>query len=540
MTRRRQFIIPGLFIAAGFGVFSTILTSYFLSDDFVQIGKVLNGDFSVVWGRAHGGFFRPLFVLSYIIDAKIWGARPLGFHITNVAVHSLNAFLVFLLSFRLLEYLESSAMARQTVSMIAGALFLLHPSHTEAVSWISGRADLIATFFSLLSLLVFLSHRQTQRSSRLVISLVCFALALLAKESAICVPFLILAIELFARGNKYRWRRSLALSALYVLILLVFIAVRYAFLGSLVGGYGPGQHLNFALPWLRDRLLEALVRSILPALPSQLSPFLFKPLQSRAFILFLLIFGAVTTLIIIFRRRMCEASTRKKQNRFIIALACLFLFSLLPVINLRLTLYQTLGERFLYLPTVFSCLLTAYLCAILVRPFAVWLLILICAVAIYSTTLYRTNRLWKEAALLSQSIKDELANSATRNRLLILNAPDNLKGVPVFHNGLPEALHYFQNQKPVKQVEIIAFQDLQSARDEVQLTWSAGVWRLRLLNKDARFSEVSPAKCWKILSRTTSSLDLRPACSTDADLFVFSNGKMLRVCEPPDNFVAKQ
>ena len=62
MTRRRQLIVLGFFVAAGFAVFSTILTSYFLSDDLVQIGKVLNGDFSVVWGRAHGGFFRPLLI----------------------------------------------------------------------------------------------------------------------------------------------------------------------------------------------------------------------------------------------------------------------------------------------------------------------------------------------------------------------------------------------------------------------------------------------------------------------------------------------
>ena len=529
MIRRRQLIVLGLFVAAGFGLFSTILTSYFLSDDFVQIGKVLNGDFSVVWGRAHGGFFRPLFVLSYIIDTKIWGARPLGFHMTNVAFHSLNAFLVFLLSFRLLEYLESPARARHSISIIAGTLFLLHPSHTEAVSWISGRADLIATFFSLLSLLVFLSYRHTRRSSRLALSLVCFALALLAKESAICVPFLILAIELFATRDKFRWQRSLALSALYLLILLVFIAVRYAFLGSLVGGYGSGQHLNFALPWLRDRLLEASVRSILPGLPDQLAQFLFKPLQSKVFILSSLLCLVTTAIIIIFRRRWLGASERREENRFLFLLVLMFLLALLPVINLRLNLYESAGERFLYLPTVFSCLLISYLAAVLLRRPPLWISILICLMGFYVVSVFRTNQLWREAAVLSHRVVEELPRSLERNRMLILNAPDNLRGVPVFHNGLPEALHYFQNQNRVSQVEILSFQRLESVADEVAVN-QASPTLMELANQKGDFLRVDPVDCLHLVSqsKTTLNLETKP-CWSKTDVFFFSQGRMLRL-----------
>src|SRR6266436_10083750 len=88
----------------------------------------------------------------------------------------------------------------------------------------------------------------------------------------------------------------------------------------------------------------------------------------------------------------------------------------------------------------------------------------------YSVRLYQTNRSWSEAARLSRSTTDELLDSSTRDHLIILNAPDNLRGVPAFHNGLPEALLYFQNRKRFRQVEIIAFQDLQSAVDEVSIT----------------------------------------------------------------------
>jgi protein O-mannosyl-transferase len=533
MRSRRQLIILGLFLLGGFIAYSNILTSYFLSDDFAQIGRVLGGDLSVVWGKAQGGFFRPIFILSYLIDTKIWEARPLGFHLTNVAFHSLNAFLTFKLSLRLVKNLKLNDRTKRAIAIGAGALYLLHPSHTEAVTWISGRADVIATFFCLASLLSYLAYAGSKRAAQLALSLLCFTLALLAKEAAICLPFLVIVIGLFfghARVDGKTQRRFLACLALFVSVLLAFVVVRAVFIGSLVGGYGVSQHLNFSPPWLRDRLLEASVRSVLPALPSQLSQFLFKPLQSRVFILFSLACAGLVVAVIMLRRRWYGPFERREQNRFLIAVGVLFLVSLLPVINLRLTLYQTLGERFLYLPTVFSCLLVAYLAAILFRRPALWLSILICILGFYSVRLYQTNQTWREAAALSRSVRDQLLDTSTRDHLLILNAPDNLRGVPVFHNGLPEALQYFQNPKPIKQVEIVAFEELQSAADEVTLTRHPESLSIQLVNEKDNFARVQPVECLEALAQSKTSLELQAkACAADADLFLFDKGRMIRL-----------
>ena len=532
MKPRRQFIILGLFLLTGFVAFSTILNSYFLSDDFAQIGKVLSGDRSVVWGQTQGGFFRPLFILSYLIDTKIWGARPFGFHLTNVAFHSLNAFLTFILSLRIMADLKLTAGARRMIAIGAGTLFLLHPSHTEAVVWISGRADLLATFFCLAALLFYLAHARSKRILQLAMSLLCFALALLAKESAICLPFLVIVLGLFIgqarKGNNLR--QFVTVISLFFTILLVFVVVRSIFIGSFVGGYGPSQHLNFSPTWLRDRLLEASVRSVLPTLPSQLSRFLFKPLQSPGFILFSLVCAGLVAAAIILRRRWHQPADRREQNRFLVALVALFLFSLLPVINLRLTLYQTLGERFLYLPTVFSCLLIAYLAAILLSNRTLLFSILICGLSFYAASLYRTNRSWSEAAQLSRSITDELLDSATRERLVILNAPDNLRGVPVFHNGLPEALLYFQNRKRITQVEIIGFQDFQSAADEVAVTYGPGSLSIHPLSDRNPFVRLEPSDCFETTLRSKTSLELfAKPCAIDVDRFFFSKGRMTRL-----------
>src|SRR5262252_10887657 len=308
--RRRLFLqicVPALFLLAAILAFAGNLNSYFLSDDFVQIGKVLHGDFSVSWGQSHGGFFRPVFILSYIVDSRIWHQNAFGYHLTNVAIHALNSLFVYHLGVRLLSEVKLSPRSMKAAAVMAAALFLLHPSHTEAVTWISGLADLLATCFCLASMWSYCAYAKSSPASRFALALVFGAAALLAKESAICLPFLVLISGLYLR----RGHRALIEFAAFSLILVAFIAVRALCLGAIVGGYGTGQHLNFAPGWIRDRLLESIVRSTLPALPTAWSYFLFKPLQSVLFFLIALTFLISITAIIVKRRRLYDALQRR-------------------------------------------------------------------------------------------------------------------------------------------------------------------------------------------------------------------------------------
>jgi len=447
--------------------------------------------------------------------------RPFGYHLTNVIVHGLNAFLVFRLAAGLLENIESRK--RRVVSITAGALFLLHPSHSEAVVWISGRADLLATLFVLLSLLTYLVYEERRRGLFLGASLALFAIALLAKESAICAQFLIVLIGLCRRAKLARMVRVFAM---FAAVTILFIVIRARFIGSVIGGYGNAQHLNFAPGWLRDRLLEAVVRSILPPLPSAWLTFLFKPLQSPVFYLLILLIAAATTMAIVMRRRFYQVAERKNQNRFIFMLAALFLMSLLPVLNLRLSLYQTQGERFLYLPTVFVCLLIAYVAALLIRRTTVSLIVMTALLGSYSWSVYRTNLLWREAAKLSATVSYDVADAASRAPLVVLNAPDNLRGVPVFHNGLAEAINWIRPNDSVQPIQIVAFQDLQSATDETLIN-RHDLIAVRAVNPADRFSRVTTKDCLEVIRAAPDAFDLyqRP-CAPTAEIVFFSGGTM--------------
>ena len=527
LRRSTQFYLPGLFVIGALVAFSINLNNYFLSDDFAQIGKVLGGDFSVTWGHEYGGFFRPLFIWSYVIDGRLWGAHPFGYHLTNAVLHGANSFLVFRLGRALFS--DGEAGIGNRLSLAAAVLFLFHPSHTEAVSWISGRADLIATSFVLVSLWSYLAYEKHRRTLLLIVSLLSFWLALLAKESAICLPFIMLVLS-FRNATPGKTRTVLLKSfASFAGVLVAFIALRAYFIGAVVGGYGASQHLNFSPRWIRDRLLEASTRSVLPTLPASWSLFLFKPLQSPLFYLIVLVSLGLITIAIVVRRKWYGPSKRKTQNRLLLTLLVSFLVSLLPVISLRLNLYETLGERFLYLPTVFSVLLLAHLSVIWIRDRRVWLLILICVAGFYSINLYRTTRVWREASQLVFALKNDLAASASNDRVLILNAPDNLRGVPLFHNGLPEALQFFQKEKSIKQVDIVSFQSLHAANDPIELNSAGDQLTLRASEAVDRFDRIKGTDCLDATSVQSNSLRLQwKPCSAPTDVFFFSSGKMNR------------
>ena len=510
-----------LFVFGALIAYSLNLNNYFLSDDFAQIGRVLSGDFSVTWGREYGGFLRPLFIWSYVIDCSVWRAHPFGYHLTNVIVHGANAFLVSLLGRTLFR--ESHIVGRNLLAVAGGALFLLHPSHTEAVSWISGRADLIATFFVLLSLLLYWDYFESRHNLHLILSILSFGLALLAKESAVCLPLLLLVF-----GWKHATQRKhlLKTSAPFWAVLVGFIVLRAYAIGSVVGGYGTSQHLNFSPGWIRDRLLEASIRSVLPALPDHWSTFLFKPLQSALFYMIVILAGGIIIAAITIRRRKYESRQRKEQNQILLILVLTFLVSLLPVISLRLSLYETIGERFLYLPTVFSVLMVAYLSVILIRNRRLWFVVLIAVVCFYAASLYRTTRVWREASQLALGIANDLSAAASTDHLVVLNAPDNLRGVPVFHNGLPEALHYFKKEKPIGQIDLISFQALRSVKDSVEANAGGDVITIYAADSFDRFERIKGTDCLDAASVQSNSLQVRRRCAAPIDVFFFSAGKM--------------
>jgi len=144
-------------------------------------------------------FYRPIQILSYKGDFALWGLNPLGFRLNNIAIHFLTCVLLFLFFKRYFFSFNQS--------WLLTAIYAVHGLHIEAVTYISGRGDALYVFFCLLSCLLFLKAYQSRRLFFVFFS-VLFSLtwifAILSKENAIALPFILAAYVLLFKSSTRR------------------------------------------------------------------------------------------------------------------------------------------------------------------------------------------------------------------------------------------------------------------------------------------------------------------------------------------------
>lgn len=179
--------------------------------------KSLSAYSSAITTMPYDKRYRPLQLLTYNIDYKLWKFNPLGYHLTNVLLHLLNSILVY--------YLLLIIFNNSTFSKIVSILFLVCPIHTSVVSYISGRADLLVSLFMLLSIIFLYKFIKLKFKRYYAISLLCAAFALLSRENALLL-FLFILLLLFILRLKLKYylyaTPFMALSISY-LVLRVFI-----------------------------------------------------------------------------------------------------------------------------------------------------------------------------------------------------------------------------------------------------------------------------------------------------------------------------
>lgn len=311
-----------------------------------NIGAIFQRDFfASSEDQMKYGYFRPLITISYMTDLALWGSRPWGFRVTNIAFHAACTVFVLLIARRL--RLGSPAMP-----WIAGWLFALHPVHVESVSWIAGRTDVLATFFLLLSLWLYLRASEAQRPLGLhLAALAAWAAAALCKETALIFPILIFSLERQLRGAPLTIVARRNLPFLIGVILYVLWRATNTSVGRLPALWmDPALYLGAAFKTLA-RYFGKLIW------PVRLSAYIQNPPPQHIGDPFM--WGGVT--LAAAAAWLCFKVRRTPRYGWLITA---FFLSLLPVMNLvRISAPADMGfpmaERFLYLPSVFFCLAAA-------------------------------------------------------------------------------------------------------------------------------------------------------------------------------------
>ncbi len=161
--------------------------------------------------------YRPLLTLSFMADAAMYDARPLGYHLTNVVLH----ILVVVFFFCVLQALG----IRKTAALTWALVFAVHPAIRQTIAWVPGRNDSLLAIFLLVSFLFFLKFIRSGRWPMLVLTGVFFALGMFTKETAIAFPFICLGYLLIFDREAMR-RRWEALAATGAGIMVVWFFAR--------------------------------------------------------------------------------------------------------------------------------------------------------------------------------------------------------------------------------------------------------------------------------------------------------------------------
>lgn len=314
-------------------------------------------------GSYHTGHYHPLTWLSFAIDHQVWGLDAAGFHITNLLLHVINAMLVLVLGYKLLQRSRPMDETKanidlRTLSLACGTalVFAVHPLRVESVAWVTERRDLLSACFFLLAMLAYwrAASSRTADETRSVlnwkwaaISWLLMGACLLSKAIGVVLPFVFLLLDWYplqrATGDRsrdgVRRRWALLLEKLPFLALAVPFAViavqAQQHAGALHGlsDYPIAQRLTQAATGLHF-YIEKLV------MPIGLSPLYDLSDTSRLRVLIGVVFtGSACVVAIVFRKRYPS-----------IAAAWFgYVLLLIPVLGFAQSGQQAVADRYSYL-----------------------------------------------------------------------------------------------------------------------------------------------------------------------------------------------
>jgi hypothetical protein len=238
-------LLAGLAGVLLFQVFPTF-SSFFMADDFrlLEFARDHESLLKISLSPSPWGF------TTFLPNAFIWilyrmfGMEPKGYYVFNVLLHFCNAMLVYQL-FRQMT-------ARMSIAVGGFAIFLLHFIHFSdwgPVVWTSAFNQLIAAFFYLCSIILFIRYLNFDTKLSYAGALLCFVLALLSKETALSLPLLLLAWCLI--GVLPKLERSWAKVAVFlapffgIWLLYLFYELIFQYSERYVqkGLYGFGPHM---------------------------------------------------------------------------------------------------------------------------------------------------------------------------------------------------------------------------------------------------------------------------------------------------------
>lgn len=290
-------------------------------------------------------YYRPLTLLSFYSDKFLWDFTPSFMHLENMVLHAANAVMTYFIACRVFA---NNTFKSRAMPLICALLFALHPINTESVNWISGRTDLLATFFVLLSCRILIWMVEVQRPFLGLVSAVFFFAGIMSKEVSLfflpagCFLAWRWPFDTNAGNRAVRYKGLIYFTGPFVLSAAVYVMTRFSRFGlsdagvtSVLDGY---RYDTFNTLRVVCKGLGFYVKKLFMPIPLNFA--ITSVSDSYVWIGLLLI--VILLFLISLKSQIADF--------FVISV---FLISPAIIIALTGAAWTPLAERYLYLPAVF-------------------------------------------------------------------------------------------------------------------------------------------------------------------------------------------
>ena len=441
LWRNPRVIIGVVALVISFAGFGWTLDGYFLGDDFGYVGRFFEyplARWPHLWVQSWAGNLwgfelrelRPITALSFMVDSRLWEGNAFGFRATNLLLHAGCAAMVGLLAWR-------AAGRELGCGLGAAILFALHPAHAEAVQWITGRVDVLATAFYLAGFCAFLRYRDTidWRWAAGVGGL--YAAAAFSKEFGLTLPLMLLIADATWLTDRRRWRESRTWLpyAFCVAVVIAYYFCRRAAFGP--GGMGAGwpnlRNSDFYAQLAQRQL--TYVGNLFPGFERWLGEG--GSLLSGHVLRTFLLVGAGGLAVVIFWRWGAVWREREERRAGVFFGLGWYAVATLPLV------VTYISSRHLYLASAGLCVALTLGLRGLLYSRGLFVVATLALAAFYARRLPVTMRPWHDAALVSGKVSRELRRlepEVQPGSALLLDVPEITRGAYVWTWAVPSVL----------------------------------------------------------------------------------------------------
>ncbi|HTK81988.1 MAG TPA: tetratricopeptide repeat protein [Bacteroidota bacterium] len=434
-----------LVVAAAMIAFHAVLDCGFLTYDdigYVTGNSQVRSGISLqtfLWSfkSTEQGNWHPLTWLSHALDCTLFGLNPAYHHATNLALHLISSVLL------LLFFAKATGDIWQS-SFIA-LVFAVHPLHVESVAWIAERKDVLSALFWILGMHTYLRYRVSKERSWYMITLLMFALGLLAKPMLITFPFALMLLDFWPfqsitlEGTTGAVRRGAVSKSFREKIPFFLLTIGSSLITFLVQKAGGSMAEADKLP-LPVRAANAVLASLQyirkTFWPDDLAVFYPHPGNNVSLVYG---FAGAAALVAV---TYAVWKQRAKQPYLIVGWLW-FLGTLVPVIGLVQVGLQSMADRYMYLPIIglavmFAWGLTGLFAKLRLPRFAPHTAFLAISCAMVVTTLGQVNYWKTSASLFEHALAVTQDNHLAHHNLGVLLADSGRHEEAIAH--LREAL----------------------------------------------------------------------------------------------------